>query len=47
MKLSPYDGKEGKHHFSSVCTPSRAMLLTGANCHLTDLTNIPQFLIEG
>lgn len=32
------------YHSSPVCAPSRAMLLTGADSHLTGVPNIPEFL---
>lgn len=34
------------YHTTPVCAPSRAMLLTGADSHLTGLANIPEFLTE-
>jgi arylsulfatase/uncharacterized sulfatase len=34
------------YHSSPVCAPSRAMLLTGADSHLTGVPNIPEFLTE-
>jgi arylsulfatase/uncharacterized sulfatase len=34
------------YHTSPVCAPSRAMLLTGADSHLTGVPNIPEFLTE-
>ena len=34
------------YHSSPVCAPSRAMLLTGADSHLTGLPNIPEFLTK-
>ena len=32
------------YHSSPVCAPSRAMLLTGTDSHLTGVPNIPEFL---
>lgn len=32
------------YHTSPVCAPSRAMLLTGSDSHLTGVPNIPEFL---
>lgn len=34
------------YHSSPVCAPSRAMLLTGSDSHLTGVPNIPEFLTE-
>lgn len=34
------------YHTSPVCAPSRAMLLTGSDSHLTGVPNIPEFLSE-
>ena len=34
------------YHTSPVCASSRAMLLTGADSHLTGVPNIPEFLTE-
>ena len=34
------------YHSSPVCAPSRAMLLTGTDSHLTGVPNIPEFLTE-
>ena len=34
------------YHSSPVCAPSRAMLLTGSDSHLTGVPNIPEFLSE-
>ena len=34
------------YHSSPVCAPSRAMLLTGTDSHLTGVPNIPEFLSE-
>ncbi|MCI4669481.1 MAG: arylsulfatase [Bacteroidia bacterium] len=34
------------YHSSPVCAPSRAMLLTGSDSHLTGIPNIPEFLSE-
>lgn len=31
-------------HASPVCAPSRAMLLTGSDCHLTGVANLPEML---
>lgn len=31
-------------HASPVCAPSRAMLLTGSDCHLTGVSNLPEML---
>lgn len=34
------------YHSSPVCAPSRAMLLTGSDSHLTGVPNIPEFLSD-
>jgi arylsulfatase A-like enzyme len=34
------------YHSSPVCAPSRAMLLTGSDSHLTGVPNIPEFLTD-
>jgi len=34
------------YHSSPVCAPSRAMLLTGSDSHLTGVPNIPEFLTK-
>lgn len=34
------------YHSSPVCAPSRAMLLTGTESHLTGVPNIPEFLTD-
>lgn len=31
-------------HASPVCAPSRAMLMTGSDCHLTGVANLPEML---
>ncbi|MEL6456510.1 MAG: sulfatase-like hydrolase/transferase, partial [Cyanobacteria bacterium J06623_5] len=34
-------------HTSPVCAPSRAMLVTGSDSHLTGVANLPEMLPEG
>jgi len=34
-------------HASPVCAPSRAMLLTGTDSHLTGVANLPEMLPSG
>ena len=34
-------------HTSPVCAPSRAMLITGSDSHLTGVANLPEMLPEG